>query len=112
MFVRPRGSAQELVELVETDVPHLADEIWALLEKYFTRRLVLELDQFGHLNSFGVGQLVRLHKRIGTQGGMMRICGLSEANRRVLDQCRLSGRLPCYENRNDAVMASRPIQPR
>ncbi len=119
LFVRPRGVGHETLELAEADAPALAEEIWVLLEKYFTRRLVLELDQIGHLNSFLIGQLVRLHKRIGTQGGIMRLCGLSDVNRRVLDQCRLSGRLPCYDDRAGAVMAVRPaplppapVQPR
>ncbi len=112
LFVRPRGPAHDPLEMVEVDAPELADEVWALVEKYFTRRLVLELDQIGHLNSCLIGQLVRLYKRVGTQGGLMRICGLSTANRRVLDLCRLSGRLPCYDNRTEAVMATRPAQPR
>jgi anti-anti-sigma regulatory factor len=73
---------------------------------------VLELDQLGQLNSYLIGQLVRLHKRVSTQGGLMRLSGLSPANRNVLDQCRLSSGLACYDNRTEAVMATRPAQPR
>ncbi len=120
LFVRPRGLAHgpldpthpEMTHTDLMDTPDLADEIWALVEQTFTHRLVLELDQIGHLNSYLIGQLMRLFKRISTRGGLMRICGLSPGNQAVLDQCRLSGRLPSYENRTEAVMASRPPQPR
>ena len=108
LFVRPHSLSHDPLEFVAGDSPDLADEVWALIEKYFTRRLVLELDQIGHLNSYLIGQLVRLYKRISTQGGLIRLSGLSAANRSVLDQCRLTGRLPCYDNRTDAVMATRP----
>ena len=59
-----------------------------------------------------VGQLVLLYKRIADQGGLMRLCGLSKANQRVLAACRLSEFFRQYADRNDAVMASRPLQPR
>ena len=107
LFVRPRFSAG-----VATDEFDLAEEIWHLLEQHFTRRLVLELDRLSYLNSQMLGQLVRLHKRIVAEGGLMRVCGLSSTNQDVLDQCHLTGRLACYSNRSDAVMGYRPSQPR
>ncbi len=112
LFVRPHGLAHDSHEFGDGEMPDLADEVWLLVEQYFTRRVVLELDQIAHLNSFLIGQLIRLYKRIGTQGGLLRLSGLSVANRRVLDQCRLSGCLPYYDNRTDAVMGTRPAQPR
>jgi anti-anti-sigma factor len=112
LFVRPHGLSDDPLEVVEAGSPDLADEVWALIEKYFTRRVVLELDQVGELNSYLIGQLVRLHKRVSTQGGLMRLSGLSPANRSVLDECQLSSSLPCYDNRTEAVMATRPAQPR
>jgi hypothetical protein len=55
---------------------------------------------------------VRLHKRVTTQGGMVRLCGLSEASQDVLRISRLADRFPAYRNRTDAVMGYRPQQPR
>jgi len=114
LFVRPHSLLPRFsgVGVGDVDMPDLADEIWMLVEQNFARRLVLELDDIGHLDSYLIGQLVRLYKRFCSHGWLMRICGLSRANQSVLDGCRLSGRLPCYDCRSDAVMASRPAQPR
>jgi anti-anti-sigma factor len=106
LFVRPHGASLRGHE------DGLAEQIWHLLEQSMAHRLVLEMDDVGPLVSSLIGQLALLHKRISGQGGLMRLCGLSAANQRVLMTCRLSGYFPPYSDRNDAVMASRPQQPR
>jgi anti-anti-sigma factor len=93
------------------EVP-LAEVIWQRMEQAFSHRVVLELDEVVFLRSWLVGELVRLHKRIASQGGMLRLCGLSEANQDVLRTCRLDDRFPAYRNRTDAVMGHRPTKPR
>ena len=90
----------------------LADVLWTLLRQHFTNRLVLELDELPILRSEFIGQLVLLHKRIHTDGGLMRICGLSDGHRMALRSCRLSDRFPSYQNREDAVMGHQPVLPR
>jgi anti-anti-sigma factor len=133
LFIRPHGLPQSFRQRRESDgpsgavrpadlhdvspphfaeAPELADEVWSLVERNFTRRLVLELDGINYLSSTLIGQLMRLVKRMSSQEGLLRICGLSADNRAVLDQCRLSARLPCYKDRVDAVMASHPAKPR
>jgi len=90
----------------------LAEMIWQKLEQCFCYRVVLELDEVDFLRSWMIGELVRLHKRVTTQGGMVRICGLNSEAHAVLRICRLDDRFPAYRNRTDAVMGSRPPQPR
>jgi anti-anti-sigma factor len=90
----------------------LAEMIWQKLEQCFCYRVVLELDDVTMLRSWIIGELVRLHKRVMTQGGMMRLSGLSSANEAVLRICRMNERFPAYRNRTDAVMGYRPPQPR
>jgi len=90
----------------------LAEMIWQKLEQSFCYRLVLELDEVTFLRSWMVGELVRLHKRVTTHGGMLRLCGLSSTSEAVLRICRLDDRFPAYRNRTDAVMGYRPPQPR
>jgi anti-anti-sigma factor len=107
LFVRPRFLRNRAA-----DTPPLAEMIWSLLEQNFTTRLVLEMDQVPFLHSYLIGQLVWLHKRIVSHGGLMRISGLSETNQDVLRICQLEGRFPQYINREDAVMGYRPSQPR
>ena len=106
LFVRPRGLPDD------ADQTALAETIWTLLEQNLSRRLVLELDRVGALRSALVGQLVWLHKRIHAGGGLMRVTGLSAASHDTLRLCRLDGRFPKFANREEAVLGSRPMQPR
>jgi hypothetical protein len=96
----------------DEETPELADEVWALVQQNFARRLVLELNDVGPLDSHLIGELLQLYKRFCGEGWLMRICGLSSANQAMLDECLLGGRLPCYDCRSDAVKAARPSQPR
>lgn len=90
----------------------LAEMLWQRLEQAFCYRVVIELDDVTFLRSWMVGELVRLHKRVNTQGGMLRLAGLSPTNQEVMRVSRLGDRFPAYPNRNDAVMGHRPMQPR
>ena len=87
-----------------SDPPRLADEVWSLLQRHFTYRLVLELDRVEMLNSHLIGQLVRLYKLIREHDGIMRLCGLSAYNLQVLKSCRLDDRFLPYCDREEAVM--------
>lgn len=90
----------------------LAEMIWQTMQQQFARRVVVDLGELRILRSVVIGQLVQLHKRIHTHDGLMRLCGLSDDNYRVLVACRLSDRFPRYTNAADAVMGHRPMQPR
>lgn len=94
------------------DMDVFADRIWGLLEKHLTYRLVLELDEVELLRSLLIAQLVLLQRRILEHRGVIRLSGLSPHNREVLATCRLEDRLPAYEDRVEAVMGTRPSQPR
>jgi anti-anti-sigma factor len=107
LFVRLRG-----VEFGADASVSLAEEIWRMLEQEFTRRLVLEMQDVSVLPSELIAELVRLHKRISAHGGLMRLSGLSEANQKVLQQCRLADRFPQFANRPDAVMGQHSNHPR
>ncbi len=86
----------------------LGEFLWAILEQHFTYRLVLELQDLRHLPSEWLGQFLQLQSRIRSHGGLMRLCGLSEINQQVLQRSRLSGKLPNYANREEAVMPHVP----
>ena len=96
----------------ETGEIALAEMIWQQLQQCFCHRVVLELDEVGYLRSWMIGELVRLHKRVTSQGGMVRLSGLSREAATVLRICRLSDRFPAYPTRTDAVMGHRPGPPR
>ncbi len=99
LLVRVKQSDEERAE-----TPPLEGVLWDLLQQHFTYRLVLELDQVDLLNSYLIGQLVALYKRIREHDGVMRLCGLSPYNRRVLHTCRLDERFLPYQDRREAVL--------
>lgn len=81
----------------------LAECVWDLMRSHFATRVVLELDQLPILRSAVIGEIVLLHKRVHTQGGIMRIAGLSDANQSVLRMMRLDERFPHFRDRYEAV---------
>ena len=119
LVVRPASWRRaSTLELAEANAPESPKRFGCCWKNTSPAGWCSNWTRIGHLNSFLIGQLVRSTSAIGTQGGIMRLCGLSDVNRRVLDQCRLSGRLPCTTAQG-AVMAVRPaplppapVQPR
>lgn len=90
----------------------VAERLWALLNKHFIYRLVLEMDEIVFLPSVLVGQLVILQKRILQHDGALRLCGLSPACEQVLRFCRLDHTLAHFDNRADAVRGCSTAKPR
>jgi anti-anti-sigma factor len=113
-----RGPDWLLVKIrsLDKDPAHpsrVAEHLWSLAQKHFTYRIVLELDQIRVLDSYMIGQLIQLYKLIRGHDGVLRLCGLSPYNRRVLHGCALDDRFPAYENREEAVLGgSDPRLPR
>jgi anti-anti-sigma factor len=107
LFLRVHGPAK-----MAGDGNELADVVWQTMQQHLAKRVVLEMDELKMLSSRLIGQLVLLQKRICTSGGTLRVCGLSEASRAALHSTRLDSQLPCYRDRTDALMGTRPGQPR
>lgn len=107
LFFRVRTSADVL-----GSAPPLAETMWSAAVDHHVDRLVVEFDAACLLSSFVVGQLVLLHKRAHLAGGVVRLCGLSDDQYRVIQAARLAERLPNYPDREAAVMGYRPRKPR
>lgn len=90
----------------------LAESVFERLEQSFTYRVVVEMDEVGVLRSWLVGELIKLHKQIEAQDGMLRLSGLSNPSQEILGLMQLADRFPQYRCRTDAVMGNRPLQPR
>jgi anti-anti-sigma factor len=95
-----------------TSQPPLADTLLEVLKRHFAHRMVIEMDEVTLLRSFVLGQLLQVHKQVQTEGGIVRLCGLSESNQQVLQAMRLDGRLPNYADRGEAVRGSSRPKPR
>lgn len=85
------------------DDPPLAEKVWNVVQETSIYRLVLDFSQLDTLRSYLIGQLVLLQKRVCAQGGLIRLCCLSERNRETLHLCRLDDHLPCAANFDDAL---------
>ena len=107
LLVRPTSPSPDIADRYP-----LADEIWSLLERHFVYRLALELEQVPKLNSHLIGQLLLLHRRIRDRDGLLRLCGLSEYNQRVLKMHGLLDRFPAYDSLEEAVLGASPAKPR
>lgn len=94
------------------EAPPLADTVWRLMEEHLTHRLVLEMQHVPMLSSYLIGQLVLLNRRLQAQGLLLRLCGLSPAAKESLITLHLDSRFPSYQDRTEAVMGGRPLQPR
>jgi len=91
------------IVLFQGDLP-LAEHLWLLMQRHFTCRIVLDLNEVERLTGYVVRQLKALARQVYDHKGMMRICGLSEYNRRLLCRYGLRDRLPAYENREEALI--------
>jgi len=101
LFVRLQNPAAEAAH-----ASPLVDLIWPLLENHSTYRLVIEFDEDALLTRDLLAQLVRLCHRIRQHQGVLRICGLSPQNRKIIEQNRALDRLPLYEDVEEAVMGA------
>jgi anti-anti-sigma factor len=100
-----RGPDWLIVRLDPTDEPFdgIADRLWAVLNRHFIYRVVLEMHYVDFLPSEMMGQLVMLHKRVLKHGGFLRLCGLAPECEEALHVCRLDQALPHFTSRAEAV---------
>jgi len=102
---KPRRPAGALVPLGEA--------LWSILEQHLTYRLILDLGQVKSLDDEILDQLSTLHDRVAGRGGLMRICGLTPHNCRLLQEHQLDDRLIPYHTVEEAMMGSiAPRRPR
>jgi len=94
------------------DCPPLADSLWSLLERHFVYRMVLDVEEVDLSDCCLVDQLTDLYERISQHDGMLRLCGMSPGNRAALEKSELTGRIPCYRDRAEAVMGGCSTKPR
>lgn len=107
LFVKLHGPDNGAPRNVE-----LADSVWKLMQQHLLRRVVIELDDLELLRSDLLGQLLNLHDRISSSGGLLRLSGVSDAAKQVLRITRVDAKLPVYANRDEAIYGERPAKPR
>lgn len=101
-----------LPDRTECAACQVAERVWTAMQYHMQRRVVLELDELPVLRSELIRELVLLNRRIQSNGGLLRLAGVSDDNQHVLELCRLGERFPRYRDRHDAVMATNPVNSR
>jgi len=85
----------------------LVDSIWDMLQSHHANRLVLELDCVDTLDDSLLADISRLGTKVQAEGGMIRVCGLSEPNLMKLRACPEAEHVPYFANREEAVGSRR-----
>lgn len=102
-----RGPNCLFVRMEDSDVQpspgKIAEKLWGLMQVHNTNRLVLELDQVRLMRSAFLGELLTLRRTISESGGVLRLCGLNEDNRRTTKIARIDHVIPQYRSRYEAV---------
>ena len=70
-------------------------------------KLVVDLENVGHIDSAGLGELVRALKRAREAGGDLRVCGLSRDVLRIFEVTSLNKAIIVYATREEAIASWR-----
>ncbi|MBM4002614.1 MAG: STAS domain-containing protein [Planctomycetes bacterium] len=107
LFVKLRSPAADVAHCGQ-----IADNLFQMMQSHLTRRMVLDLEDVPVFKSELLSQMLRLNNLVQSQGGILRLTGLSENNREVLRRSRLGERLAEYESREAAVLSAHRQLPR
>jgi len=83
--------------------PELAESIWTLLRENLTHRVVLELEDAGEVDDRLATAIGMLGDRVRRDGGLIRVCGLSEVDASRLRAFPGAGGVPHFSSRAAAV---------
>ncbi|MGL4511751.1 MAG: STAS domain-containing protein [Lacipirellulaceae bacterium] len=74
----------------------LLERLWGEIDARGARHVVVDMAEVSFLPSLLMGELVRLHKRLATHGGRLRLCSLHEHPREALAVVGLDRVLPAF----------------
>ena len=73
----------------EDNIEHLGRELFALVDQYGRRKLILSLDAVEHVTSSVLGKMITLHRKLHRQDGTLVLCDLCGSVADVLQTSRL-----------------------
>ena len=72
-------------------------------------KIIVDCTGLEHISSYGIGVLLRVHKRLAKHGGDVKLAGLHSGLVTVLRIARLDGLFDIYPDVNRARLAFRPV---
>lgn len=91
--------------LEDTDVRALRESIEAVIEQAGNLHLILDFRHVRFLSSAVLGLLIRISKRVGEQGGQLRLCNIHPGIYEVFKITRLTNVFDIYEDVNSATQS-------
>lgn len=97
------------IEVPETragagDRSPLAERLWGMIREHRAHRVVLELDRVCSMDDSLIGAIADVGTRVRDDGGLFRVCGLSEPNLSRLQSVVCEAQLPHFDSRSAAVV--------
>ena len=71
------------------------------------RRIIVDCSGLDHISSFGIGVLLRVHKRLARHGGDVKLAGIHSGLVRLLQIARVDSMFEIYPDVNRARLAFR-----
>ena len=81
-----------------------------MLKEKGAKSLLLDLGEVEFMDSTALGAIVAIFKGIKSEGGELRICGLSELVKELFEITKLNSIIPLYESRESALQGAREGQ--
>lgn len=72
------------------------------------KRIIVDCSGLEHISSYGIGMLLRVHRRLAKHGGDVKLAGLQSGVVRILQMARVDGLFDLYPDVNRARLAFRP----
>ena len=88
-----------------------ADEFVRDIEKLVDaglRKIIVDCTKLQYISSYGLSVLIRLHKRLKSRGGDVKICSVHGIVPQVLEATRLANWFEIYPDLGQAKLAFRP----
>ena len=72
------------------------------------RKIIVDCEKLSYISSYGLAVLLRLHKRLRSRGGDVKICNVHGLVPQVLEVTRLGQYFDIYHDQSQAKLAFRP----
>lgn len=103
--VRREGSAVVVALAGEIDLHHVPEVHKALVAacRQNPPRLVINLQNVTYMDSSGLGTLVQVYRRVNSNKGKLRLCGLNERVHSVFEITKLDQFFSIYDTESEAL---------
>ncbi len=111
-----RGEGWLVIECLppdrRADRTPLAKELCELIDRCLTDRVVLEMHRLEGLSALLINELLAVHRFVDGKGGLLRLSGLGDDDRTLLERLGLGTILPSFHDLEEAIMGCFAPKPR